>query len=148
MPEDSYILFNIFSHFCDAKCSFVPGNRNPRSFFDERMESARGTGVAPFWQREAHSFCIVEERKKEGEHDIKARDVMNKRVTAATPRAIGRDLALKLLSGMYSGLPVVDAKGAVVGVVTEFDLLMHAGCRYTCRSASHPTRRPGAAAGR
>lgn len=54
---------------------------------------------------------------------MKARDVMNKRVTAATPRAIGRDLALQLLSGMYSGLPVVDAQGAVVGVVTEFDLL-------------------------
>ena len=54
---------------------------------------------------------------------MKARDVMNRRVTAATPRAIGRDLALQLLSGMYSGLPVVDAKGTVIGVVTEFDLL-------------------------
>jgi CBS domain-containing protein len=54
---------------------------------------------------------------------MKARDVMNKRVTAATPRAIGRDLAQQLLSGMYSGLPVVDADGAVLGVVTEFDLL-------------------------
>ena len=54
---------------------------------------------------------------------MKARDVMNKRVTAATPRAIGRDLAQQLLSGMYSGLPVVDAHGAVIGVVTEFDLL-------------------------
>jgi CBS domain-containing protein len=54
---------------------------------------------------------------------MKARDVMNKRVTAATPRAIGRDLALQLLSGLYSGLPVVDAQGRVLGVVTEFDLL-------------------------
>ena len=41
---------------------------------------------------------------------MKARDVMNSRVTAATPRAVGRDLALQLLSGMYSGLPVVDGK--------------------------------------
>ena len=54
---------------------------------------------------------------------MKARDVMNRRVTAATPYAIGRDLALQLLSGMYSGLPVVDAQGTVIGVVTEFDLL-------------------------
>src|SRR6266542_5823521 len=68
-------------------------------------------------------FLPCGREKKEGEDDMKARDVMNKRVTAATPRAIGRDLALQLLSGMYSGLPVVDAKGAVVGVVTEFDLL-------------------------
>jgi CBS domain-containing protein len=55
--------------------------------------------------------------------ELKARHVMNRRVTAATPRAIGRDLALQLLSGMYSGLPVVDATGKVIGVVTEFDLL-------------------------
>ena len=54
---------------------------------------------------------------------MKARDVMNRRVTAATPHAIGRDLALQLLSGMYSGLPVVDAHSTVIGVVTEFDLL-------------------------
>jgi CBS domain-containing protein len=54
---------------------------------------------------------------------MKARDVMNKRVTAATPRAIGRDLAQQLLAGMYSGLPVVDANNHVLGVVTEFDLL-------------------------
>lgn len=54
---------------------------------------------------------------------MKARDIMNTRVTAATPRAVARDLALQLLSGMYSGLPVVDAKSKVVGVVTEFDLL-------------------------
>jgi len=54
---------------------------------------------------------------------MKARDVMNRRVTAATPRAIGRDLASQLLSGMYSGLPVVDTDGTVIGVVTEFDLL-------------------------
>lgn len=54
---------------------------------------------------------------------MKARDVMNTRVTAATPRAIGRDLALQLLSGMYSGLPVIDSKRKVIGVVTEFDLL-------------------------
>jgi hypothetical protein len=32
-------------------------------------------------------------------HDMKARDVMNRRVTAATPHVIGRDLALQLLSG-------------------------------------------------
>ena len=54
---------------------------------------------------------------------MKARDVMNRRVTAATLRAVGRDVALQLLSGMYSGLPVVDADGKVAGVVTEFDLL-------------------------
>ncbi len=52
-----------------------------------------------------------------------AKDIMNKIVTAAKKNTIGRDLAIKLLSGMYSGLPVVDNKGKVVGVVSEFDLL-------------------------
>ncbi len=51
-----------------------------------------------------------------------AKEVMNKIVTAATVKTNGRDLAVKLLSGMYSGLPVVE-EGKVVGVVTEFDLL-------------------------
>ena len=51
-----------------------------------------------------------------------AKEIMNKIVTAATRKTNGRDLSVKLLSGMYSGLPVVD-KGKVVGVVTEFDLL-------------------------
>ena len=52
-----------------------------------------------------------------------AKDIMNKIVTAAKKNTIGRDLAVKLLSGMYSGLPVVDDKGKVIGVVSEFDLL-------------------------
>ncbi|HHT9130215.1 MAG TPA: CBS domain-containing protein, partial [Candidatus Brocadiaceae bacterium] len=52
-----------------------------------------------------------------------AKDIMNRLVTAAKRKTIGRDLAVKLLSGMYSGLPVVDNDGKVVGVVTEFDLL-------------------------
>lgn len=51
-----------------------------------------------------------------------AKAIMNKIVTAATRKTNGRDLSVKLLSGMYSGLPVVD-EGKVVGVVTEFDLL-------------------------
>lgn len=35
---------------------------------------------------------------------MRARDVMNKRVAAATPCAIGRDLALQLLSRRYSAM--------------------------------------------
>lgn len=44
---------------------------------------------------------------------------MNTCVTAATPTTVARDLSLQLLSGMYSGLPVVDSKSKVVGVVTS-----------------------------
>lgn len=57
---------------------------------------------------------------------LKARDVMNPKVTAATRRAVGRDLVLKLMSGGYSGLPVVEREGEVIGVVSELDLLQAA----------------------
>lgn len=52
-----------------------------------------------------------------------AHEVMHKRVIAVRPEALGRDLVLKLLSGTFSGLPVVDENRTVVGVVTEFDLI-------------------------
>jgi CBS domain-containing protein len=65
-----------------------------------------------------------EETMKLPQLKMKARDVMNTRVMAATRRAVGRDLALQLIGGMYSGLPVVDERdGQIIGVVTEFDLL-------------------------
>jgi CBS domain-containing protein len=51
-----------------------------------------------------------------------AKEIMNKIVTAATKKTNGRDLAVKLLSGMYSGLPVVD-DGKVVGVISRCDIL-------------------------
>ncbi len=54
---------------------------------------------------------------------LKAKEVMNPKVTAATRRAVGRDLALQLMAGAYSGLPVVERGGEVIGVVTELDLL-------------------------
>lgn len=54
---------------------------------------------------------------------MKAGEVMNPKVTAATRHAVGRDLALQLMTGMYSGLPVVERDGEVIGVVTELDLL-------------------------
>ncbi len=54
---------------------------------------------------------------------MKARDIMTRVVTAATRNALGQEVAQLLLSGKYSGLPVVEPDGTVVGVVTEYDLL-------------------------
>lgn len=50
-------------------------------------------------------------------------EVMTRRVVAATCQATCATLARKMLSGFFSGVPVVDDEGRVVGVVTEFDLL-------------------------
>ena len=54
---------------------------------------------------------------------MQAHEIMHKRVIAVRPKAVGRDLVLKLLSGTFSGLPVVDENSIVIGVVTEFDLI-------------------------
>jgi CBS domain-containing protein len=48
---------------------------------------------------------------------------MMRPVVTATRRASARDVALQLLSGLYSGIPIADEKGQVVGMVTEFDIL-------------------------
>jgi CBS domain-containing protein len=44
-------------------------------------------------------------------------------VVSARKRASARDIALQLLTGLYSGMPVTDEEGRVVGVITELDLL-------------------------
>ena len=54
---------------------------------------------------------------------MKARDVMNDRVVVAAVGAKGGDIASELLSGRYSGLPVLGTNGKVLGIVTELDLL-------------------------
>ncbi len=51
-------------------------------------------------------------------------DVMTEAVTAVHPETSLKDVARALVAGGISGLPVVDAGGKVVGVVSEADLLI------------------------
>ena len=55
--------------------------------------------------------------------DIVARDIMTKTLIAAKREATGRHLAEKMLSGLFSGMPVVDGNNKLIGVVSEFDLI-------------------------
>lgn len=55
--------------------------------------------------------------------DLRAGDIMTRPVVTATRRASARDVALQLLNGLYSGIPIADENGHVVGMVTEYDLL-------------------------
>lgn len=55
--------------------------------------------------------------------DFTASDIMVRPVVTARKKASARDIALQLLTGLYSGMPVTDEAGRVVGVVTEIDLL-------------------------
>ena len=55
--------------------------------------------------------------------DLKASHIMMRPVVSARRRASARDIALQLLTGLYSGMPVTDDEGKIIGVVTELDLL-------------------------
>jgi predicted transcriptional regulator len=52
-----------------------------------------------------------------------AKEIMTRPVVSARKSASARDIALQLLSGLYSGMAVTDDDGRVAGIVTEFDLL-------------------------
>jgi predicted transcriptional regulator len=55
--------------------------------------------------------------------DLKASDVMVRPVVAARKNASARDVVFQFLNGSYSGMPVTDDEGKVIGVVTELDIL-------------------------
>ena len=48
---------------------------------------------------------------------------MNRPVVAAAPTTTARDVAIQLLMGGYSGLPVTDRSGALTGIVSEIDVI-------------------------
>ncbi len=54
---------------------------------------------------------------------MKVSDVMTRQVLTARPEMSLRDLALLLSEHRISGMPVLDASGSVVGIVSEADIL-------------------------
>jgi CBS domain-containing protein len=54
---------------------------------------------------------------------LTAKDIMTKDVVTVTPDTSIEELSSLLVANEISGVPVVDARGAVVGIVTENDLI-------------------------
>jgi CBS domain-containing protein len=54
---------------------------------------------------------------------IKAKEIMQSPVIAATPRASLRDVAIQLVTNEFSGMPVAAPDGRVIGVITEADIV-------------------------
>jgi CBS domain-containing protein len=52
-----------------------------------------------------------------------AAEIMTRPVISARENASARDVALQLMTGHFSGMPVTNDGGKVVGIVTEFDIL-------------------------
>lgn len=55
---------------------------------------------------------------------MRARDIMTKAVITVTPSTPIQDVVQIMLERRISGLPVVDATGNLVGIITEADLLI------------------------
>ena len=54
---------------------------------------------------------------------MNASDVMNTPIVAASAKASAREVALYMLLGGFSGVPILDEEGTLAGIVTEVDLL-------------------------
>ena len=55
--------------------------------------------------------------------NVKARELMQTRIVAATRQYSARDLAVLMHTGAFSGIPIIDPGNHLVGMVTEFDIL-------------------------
>jgi len=54
---------------------------------------------------------------------MKARDIMGRPVVAAARTTTARDVAIQMLMGGFSGMPITERDGAILGIVTEFDII-------------------------
>ena len=54
---------------------------------------------------------------------MNASDVMNTPIVAASTTASTREIALYMLLGGFSGVPILERDGSLAGIVTELDLL-------------------------
>ena len=55
--------------------------------------------------------------------DKTALEIMTRPAIFAKKNASARDIALQFISEQYSGMPVTEADGTVIGIVTELDVL-------------------------
>jgi CBS domain-containing protein len=54
---------------------------------------------------------------------VNAEDIMNTPIVAASTMAAAREVAVYMLLGGFSGVPIADSDGSLVGIVTELDLI-------------------------
>ncbi len=52
-----------------------------------------------------------------------AGDIMTRPAVAASRTTTARDIAIQMFLGGFSGMPVTERDGSIVGLVTEFDII-------------------------
>ena len=67
-----------------------------------------------------------------------ARDVMTREVVTINPAATIRELSKVLVRNRISGVPVVDGKGKILGVVSEADVVEKKGKRVSSILSAPP----------
>ena len=55
--------------------------------------------------------------------DLKASAIMVRPVLFARRRKIARDIALQFLTGSFSGMPILDEEGRIIGIITQYELI-------------------------
>jgi predicted transcriptional regulator len=63
------------------------------------------------------------EEGKMKETDIKLEELMTRPVFSASKDTPIRDITFELFYGFFSGMPITDSNGKVIGIVTEIDIL-------------------------
>lgn len=58
---------------------------------------------------------------------VPVREIMTGDLETTTPETTIAELARQLLDGGYSGMPVVDTEGVLVGMVSEYDVISKRG---------------------
>lgn len=95
------------------------------------MKSLRGyIDITPSDFREIYgiAFRHAVDRMAQG---VRARDIMTAPVITVKPDTLLTETARKMADAGISGVPVVDAEGKVVGVISEKDFLAHMGAPKT-----------------
>jgi len=68
-------------------------------------------------------MLVMTDEMASEEVDVKVRDIMTASVVSVTPDTPYKDVVERLVRSEVSSLPVVDERGALVGIVTEADLI-------------------------
>lgn len=67
---------------------------------------------------------------------MKALDIMNTPIVAASSKASAHEVALYMLLGGFSGVPIAEPGGSLVGIVTELDLIRALRAGHSLESTS------------
>jgi CBS domain-containing protein len=88
--------------------------------FDTKRQLGTGAGLI---QRKASAFAVGHFVIRTGGYTMNAKDIMSYDVVTIGPDDTIQQAAGLMLRNRFSGLPVVDAGGALIGIITEGDFL-------------------------